>query len=278
MAVVRALCRRLPLVLLLAFHAVTATASPAKRSYGTHDYYVLQLNRSPPASIHDCARALDAELVEQVGELKDHWLVRVSSSTPLDELAKRSDVDSSSSVDNVLERFQAIRRSAASSSPLLVSRSLLDAQRISRSIRSLERQIPRQRTKKRAPIPEPLPHTPSRKDPRAPVPPGGKSQRIAQELGIVDPIFNNQWHLANNEHPNFDLNVSGVWKSGITGKGVYTAVVDDGLFYESEDLSANFVRFLSFPRLPLLIFSLPLTLLISSAPYYCTVPRRIMGL
>jgi len=78
------------------------------------------------------------------------------------------------------------------------------------------------------------------------VPPGGKSQRIAQELGIIDPIFNDQWHLANNPRPNFDLNVSGLWIAGITGKGVVSAVVDDGLDLNSDDLSANFVRFLLF--------------------------------
>jgi kexin len=246
MAVLRALFRRLPIVLLVAFRAVTATgATPAKRSYSTHDYYVLQLDRSAPASIHDCASALGVEVVEQVGELRDHWLVRVPS---YNEFAKRSDLDSSSPADAVLERFQAIRRSTASSyssSLSLVSRSLRDGQRISRSIRSLERQIPRQRTKKRAPMPE-LPSYPltPHEDPRAPVPPGGKSQRIAQELGIIDPIFNDQWHLANNPRPNFDLNISGVWKSGIIGKGVYVAVVDDGLDLNSDDLRDNFVRLL----------------------------------
>lgn len=248
MAVLRALFQRLPIVLLVAFHTVTtAGATPAKRSYSTHDYYVLQLDRSAPASIHDCAGALGVEVVEQVGHLRDHWLVRVPSSSLYDESERRSDLDSSSSVDIILERFQEIRSVASSylSSPSLVSRSLRDGQRISRSIRSLERQVPRQRIKKRVPIPE-LPSSPSSPPeyPRAPVPPGGKSQRIAQALGIIDPIFNDQWHLANNPRPNFDLNVSGVWESGIRGKGVCVAVVDDGLDLNSDDLHANFVRLL----------------------------------
>lgn len=249
MAPLRALFRRLLLVLLvITTHVVAVTATtPAKRSYGTHDYYVIELGGSAPASIHDCASALGVEVVERVGELKDHWLVRVPSSSSHDELSKRSHLDSSSPTDSVIERLQSIRRMATSSSSslFLVSRSLRDAKRISRSIRSLERQTLRQRIKKRAPIPE-LPSSPFHEDPRAPVPPGGKSQRIAQELGIIDPIFNDQWHLANNPHPNFDLNVSGLWMDGITGKGVVSAVVDDGLDLNSDDLSANFVRFLLF--------------------------------
>jgi hypothetical protein len=37
------------------------------------------------------------------------------------------------------------------------------------------------------------------------------------------------------------LNVTGLWKEGITGKGVVSALVDDGLDFESGDLAANFV-------------------------------------
>jgi kexin len=37
------------------------------------------------------------------------------------------------------------------------------------------------------------------------------------------------------------MNVTGLWEEGITGKGVISALVDDGLDYESEDLAQNFV-------------------------------------
>ena len=37
------------------------------------------------------------------------------------------------------------------------------------------------------------------------------------------------------------VNVTGLWKEGITGKGVISALLDDGLDYKSEDLKANFV-------------------------------------
>lgn len=39
-----------------------------------------------------------------------------------------------------------------------------------------------------------------------------------------------------------DLNVSGVWKQGITGKGSVVAILDDGLDFEHEDLQNNYVR------------------------------------
>ena len=38
------------------------------------------------------------------------------------------------------------------------------------------------------------------------------------------------------------MNVTGLWKEGLTGKGVISALIDDGLDYESDDLKGNFVR------------------------------------
>jgi kexin len=40
------------------------------------------------------------------------------------------------------------------------------------------------------------------------------------------------------------MNVTGLWELGITGKGVISALVDDGLAYDHPDLAANFVRFI----------------------------------
>lgn len=60
------------------------------------------------------------------------------------------------------------------------------------------------------------------------------------KLGINDPIFQEQWHLVNTVNPGNDVNVTGLWYEGITGKGIVTSVVDDGLDYESEDLKQNF--------------------------------------
>ncbi|CCE66336.1 hypothetical protein TPHA_0P01790 [Tetrapisispora phaffii CBS 4417] len=77
-----------------------------------------------------------------------------------------------------------------------------------------------------------------------PVPPIDSSllplQEAANKLGIKDPLFSKQWHLINPSFPGNDVNVSGVWFSGITGKGVVAAIVDDGLDHNSEDLKDNF--------------------------------------
>lgn len=45
--------------------------------------------------------------------------------------------------------------------------------------------------------------------------------------------------------PGNDINITGVWKQGITGKGVTVVILDDGLDYNSTDLADNFVSFLS---------------------------------
>jgi kexin len=69
---------------------------------------------------------------------------------------------------------------------------------------------------------------------------------IANAVGIKDPEFVNQWHLFNDEIPANSMNVSGVWEAGITGKGVISAMVDDGVDYSSDDLKENFVRGLGY--------------------------------
>ena len=59
---------------------------------------------------------------------------------------------------------------------------------------------------------------------------------------IADLLIRNQWHLVNTKIPQNTINVTGLWKEGITGKGVKVCVVDDGLDMHSDDLAANFVR------------------------------------
>ncbi|CAO3694897.1 unnamed protein product [Umbelopsis ramanniana] len=63
---------------------------------------------------------------------------------------------------------------------------------------------------------------------------------MKKELGIKDVGFDNQWHLVNREQQGNDLNITGVWKQGITGEGVVVVLLDDGLDYESDDLKDNF--------------------------------------
>eukprot|EP01097_Dermamoeba_algensis_P011139 TRINITY_DN84_c0_g1_i2.p1 TRINITY_DN84_c0_g1~~TRINITY_DN84_c0_g1_i2.p1 ORF type:complete len:593 (+),score=138.18 TRINITY_DN84_c0_g1_i2:315-2093(+) len=53
-----------------------------------------------------------------------------------------------------------------------------------------------------------------------------------------DPLFGQQWHLHGS--PQVDINVLPVWRSGITGRGIQIAIVDDGLDTEHPDLKFNF--------------------------------------
>lgn len=77
---------------------------------------------------------------------------------------------------------------------------------------------------------------------RAPIPDSSleRISHVSEQYGINDPTFKDQWHIINPAEPGQDVNVVPVWDMGITGKGVVAAIVDDGLDYESADLSANF--------------------------------------
>ena len=57
---------------------------------------------------------------------------------------------------------------------------------------------------------------------------------------FTDPLFRQQWHLYNPHRKGKDSNVIPVWNKGITGKGVYISVIDDGLESDHSDLKGNF--------------------------------------
>ncbi|OLY79504.1 Protease KEX1 [Smittium mucronatum] len=59
-------------------------------------------------------------------------------------------------------------------------------------------------------------------------------------IEIKDPLFPKQWHLVNDFVSGNDINVTGVWEMGVTGRNVTVALIDDGLDYTSEDLTSNF--------------------------------------
>ncbi|KAJ2522524.1 pheromone processing endoprotease [Coemansia sp. RSA 1939] len=68
---------------------------------------------------------------------------------------------------------------------------------------------------------------------------GGAGSDVAWH-DIADPLYTTQWHLINADNPGSDINITGVWKSGVAGAGVTVALIDDGLDYTSEDLLENF--------------------------------------
>jgi kexin len=104
------------------------------------------------------------------------------------------------------------------------------------SLRYGQKQIRRQRLVKRSAIPHVL-HKRADAAVEAAI---AERNTIAKTLNIQDPIFNEQWHLFNTPKPGNDLNVTGVWLQGITGKNATVCIVDDGLDFNSEDLKDNY--------------------------------------
>lgn len=200
----------------------SALGAYTKRNHDTHNYYVIEHDPEVEmgASLADVSSALGVQVVEQVGELHNHWLVQVEK--PKTELVARGQA-----IDPVIDTFDGLRNRAT---PHLSARSVdedgIYARRVVSSVRHLSKQTLRQRVKRAPP----------------PIRPPPSVQGTAQKFGIEDPMFHRQWHLVNDEYPEHMMNITPVWEMGFTGKGIISSVVDDGLDYTSEDLADNFVR------------------------------------
>ncbi|KAI6045559.1 kex protein [Pisolithus marmoratus] len=206
----------------------TYSYSPEKRSYLTHDYFVLEHNPAAGAPLDECAGELGVEVIEQVGEIQNLWLVR--------SVKTMSRIHARSTQDSVHARYESLRKRAATSSSFWVrSDHQRRARRVFSSINYLAAQAPRQRTKRDDTLIQraPPPATPADQTPDT-------STAVAAQLGISDPLFPSQWHIINPDFPEHMMNVSGLWEMGITGRGVITSLVDDGLDYNNRDLAENF--------------------------------------
>ncbi|RDB21406.1 Dibasic-processing endoprotease [Hypsizygus marmoreus] len=212
---------RLSWTLVVSLSALQAAlgATPAGRSYDSHNYYVIEHDPrvDSGASLADVARALGVEVVEQAGELRDHWVVR--SEKPLTDLVARGEEPR----DAVIDAFERLR-GRASSELWTRSEDDVEARAVVSSVKFLERQVLRQRAKRAPPA----------------IRPPASVKSVAERFGIKDPLFPDQWHLVNPEYPEHMMNVVPVWDMGFTGKGMISAVVDDGIDFTSDDLSANF--------------------------------------
>ncbi|KAG1415661.1 hypothetical protein G6F58_006378 [Rhizopus delemar] len=167
------------------------------------DYYTLHVPQGESAVAIQMAQQLGVRFEGQVGELSTYYMV----SSPKKILQKRDE-------DPVIAKYN----------QLLSSNWKRDEQPWAK-VKSIEKQIPKRRVK------------------RGPIPILTPKERVVdaqQSLGIQDPLFNKQWHLINQMNTGNDINVTGVWKQGISGKGVTVVIVDDGLDYNSTDLAANF--------------------------------------
>ena len=216
------------LLALISFSAtqVTSSSTPSKRTYGTHDYYALEYFPGPfGASLDEVTTALGVEVVEQVGAFKDTWLVQAEK--PRELLGSREE-----SFDLVLSKFERLQVQASSHITSRSEETLL-AKRVVSSVTFLERQF-LQELVKRAPPP---PFFPSH---------SATSQEVADRLHLHDPLFKEQWHLVNDEHPEHMMNTTPVWDMGFSGKDVLVSYIDDGLDDQTEDLKDAFVRILYF--------------------------------
>ena len=59
-----------------------------------------------------------------------------------------------------------------------------------------------------------------------------------------DPLFRKEWYIHNTGQadgtPGLDLNVLSAWAQNVTGRGVVTAIMDDGIDYLHPDIAPNF--------------------------------------
>ena len=210
------------LLALISFSATQVTSTPSKRTYDTHTYYALEYlpGQSFGASLDEVTTTLGVEVVEQVGALQDTWLVRAEK--PREPLSSREE-----SVDLVISNFERLQVQARSHITSRSEEALL-AKRVVSSVTFLERQLLHELVK-RAPPPVAPSHSES-------------SQDVAERLHLHDPLFREQWHLVNDEHPENMMNTTPVWDMGLSGKGVLVSFIDDGLDDQAEDLKDAFVR------------------------------------
>lgn len=226
-----------PLLLHLttAVSALDARRGPLPKDYDTYTYYTLELPESATeADAISSASKLGTELVEPLGELAGHWVVRRDHT----RVSERSAVGGA---DPVLARWKEIR-----SAPSSARRSLEPTAPSIRDITRLER---RQRAKRVPPkYASRSRHSFKRWDelrqeedgPEEIVRDDAELKFLQNDLGLKDPMLDMQWHLANQVDARWELNVTKLWAAGVNGEGVKVAVVDDGLDHAHPDLHDNY--------------------------------------
>ncbi|CAG8750909.1 1327_t:CDS:2, partial [Acaulospora morrowiae] len=199
-------------ILIASSNATSISSFPRKRDYEKNYYYAIILV-DEFITPHDVEILLNVHYEEQIGALENHYLFSSpKKSTRHRKLTSRSlDVDDDSN-DRVLLEYEKLKKKRHSSPSVFEKKTVATID----GIISVEKQKLRKRFKR---VPPP--------------------SNFDNPLGIKDPGFSLQWHLKNTQEKN-DINVTGVWKEGITGKGVVAAIVDDGLDLSSDDLADNF--------------------------------------
>ncbi|PGG97622.1 hypothetical protein AJ79_09132 [Helicocarpus griseus UAMH5409] len=211
-------------VALLLFNTARASIlSP--RNHDAYDYFAVHLDSS--VSPRQVAQMLGARHEGQIGELADHHTF---------SMPKALGVDLGQTLDDLKLRRRRKRDLSTAGTPVVTD--ALDGVLWSQKLTL------RAPMAKRAPPPlQAFPVEPRRKKKQGQQVGYNATERlieIASELEIEDPIFHDQWHLFNTAEPGHDLNVTGLWLEGITGKGAISAIVDDGLDMYSNDLKDNY--------------------------------------
>ncbi|CVK94256.1 probable Kex protein [Fusarium mangiferae] len=203
------------LLSLAGFTALAHGSRPA-RDYALNDYYVLHLDTTTTPD--QVASRLGFAHEGQLGALDDHHVFRARKAEH--DIVKRE----------ITERKRR-KRDLGGSDP--VDGILLS-----------KKQQARQHLFKREIPPPPKGYVPQLGRRESPVEARDLMSKyqasIMKELDIQDPIFKEQWHLLNPTQVGHDVNVTGLWLDGITGKNVTVAVIDDGLDMHSDDLKPNY--------------------------------------
>jgi kexin len=196
---------RYSLLLTLLAAACSVSSLKVRRNYETHDYYALHLD--PKTSPSEVADHLGLRHEGQLGALDDHHVFSAPK--------HNNDI-----VEESIQELKRRRRRKRDAEPHILDGVLLN-----------QKQVSRKRLVKRSVIPS------RRADADQAV---AIRAQVAKSLNIVDPIFNEQWHIYNTQEVGNDLNVTGVWAMGITGKGATVSIIDDGLDMDSLDLKPNY--------------------------------------
>ncbi|TKX27282.1 kexin [Elsinoe australis] len=204
---------QLSLLALLAASFSTGLSSLIGADWDRSDYYAVEV--SPGKSVEDVARRLGLKVHSALGELENHYLLE----------APKCDQDVI--VDAVTDlKLKRRKRSLG-----------WDEEDALDHVQFNQKQVRRKKLHKRG-VPRDYPRNAQSSPPTSSN--VQKGLDIAKSLGIADPIFKDQWHLYNTHETGNDINVTGVWQSGITGKGSISCIIDDGLDFDSDDLSPNY--------------------------------------
>ncbi|KAI1392771.1 peptidase S8/S53 domain-containing protein [Hypoxylon trugodes] len=187
------------------------TASLQRRNFDSNDYYVLHLERDAHPDL--IASRLGLRNEGQLGQLPGHYVFSTLKAE-----------------DDVVRRAVQERRRKRS----LGGMDVLDG------VKSSHKQKLRAPMQKRIIPPAPAGYVPPKRADKADAKAVEKQKSVMEKLSISDPIFNEQWHLLNTVQVGHDVNVTGVWLSGVTGKNATVAIVDDGLDMYSNDLKPNY--------------------------------------